>query len=104
MRRAERRAASFLSAGVQAIAMRVRTRRWSALNGLRLRGSVHDCETVVSGESAMIPFLPTRRSFVLSAVPLLGGAAAALAASREIYTGLLSSTAVGGYDPVAYFK
>jgi YHS domain-containing protein len=27
----------------------------------------------------------------------------AQAQSREIYTGILSSTAVGGYDPVAYF-
>ncbi|MBM3530261.1 MAG: YHS domain-containing protein [Alphaproteobacteria bacterium] len=27
----------------------------------------------------------------------------ALARSPEIYTGILSSTAVGGYDPVAYF-
>jgi hypothetical protein len=29
---------------------------------------------------------------------------AAEARSPEIYTGLLSSTAVGGYDPVAYFN
>ena len=28
---------------------------------------------------------------------------AALARSPEIYTGILSATAVGGYDPVAYF-
>ena len=44
----------------------------------------------------------TRR--VLLAVALLAGAPLlADAKSPEIYTGLLSSTAVGGYDPVAYF-
>jgi YHS domain-containing protein len=31
-------------------------------------------------------------------------AGAAQARSPEIYSGILSSTAVGGYDPVAYFK
>ena len=35
-------------------------------------------------------------AFVLVATP-------APARSPEIYTGILSSTAVGGYDPVAYF-
>ncbi len=35
----------------------------------------------------------------LAAVPFAGAAAA----DREIYTGILSDTAVGGYDPVAYF-
>ena len=35
------------------------------------------------------------------ALPLMANAA--LAAKAEIYTGLLSNTAVGGYDPVAYF-
>jgi hypothetical protein len=33
--------------------------------------------------------------------PLCGPA---LARSPEIYTGILSATAVGGYDPVAYFR
>ena len=37
---------------------------------------------------------------LFAAVPLHG---TAMAQSREIYTGMLSSTAVGGYDPVAYF-
>jgi hypothetical protein len=32
------------------------------------------------------------------------GAGNADARSPEIYTGIVSSTAVGGYDPVAYFK
>ncbi len=47
---------------------------------------------------------PTRRSFLL-ATACIGLATAAAAQSRrpEIYTGLLSATAVGGYDPVAYF-
>jgi YHS domain-containing protein len=38
---------------------------------------------------------------VLALTLALGGAQAR---SPEIYTGILSSTAVGGYDPVAYFK
>ena len=42
---------------------------------------------------------------VLTAAPLAFAlpAITAQARSPEIYTGLLSSTAVGGYDPVAYF-
>ena len=35
-------------------------------------------------------------------VVMLSGTASAR--SPEIYTGILSSTAVGGYDPVAYFR
>jgi YHS domain-containing protein len=48
----------------------------------------------------------SRPSFaLLAAVTLLLGLASVTthARSPEIYTGLLSSTAVGGYDPVAYF-
>jgi YHS domain-containing protein len=36
------------------------------------------------------------------AVAALSGTA--FARSPEVYTGILSSTAVGGYDPVAYFR
>jgi YHS domain-containing protein len=39
---------------------------------------------------------------VLLALTLAPGGARAR--SPEIYTGILASTAVGGYDPVAYFK
>ena len=48
-----------------------------------------------------LPLIMTRASFagaVLLAAPL-----SAAGKSPEIYTGLLSSVAVGGYDPVAYF-
>jgi YHS domain-containing protein len=54
-----------------------------------------------------VPALSRRRfAMVLAA----GAAASALravpatAGKAAVYTGLLSSTAVGGYDPVAYFK
>jgi YHS domain-containing protein len=40
---------------------------------------------------------------LLAAVAWSGSHGAALARSPEIYTGILSATAVGGYDPVAYF-
>jgi hypothetical protein len=40
---------------------------------------------------------------ILTAIALGAAAAPAFAGSPEIYTGILSSTAVGGYDPVAYF-
>jgi YHS domain-containing protein len=40
---------------------------------------------------------------VLAAALLAWPYGAAQARSPEIYTGILSSTAVGGYDPVAYF-
>ena len=49
-----------------------------------------------------------RRSFVFSTaavgatITILPGVA--LAAKAQIYTGFLSSSAVGGYDPVAYFS
>ena len=51
-----------------------------------------------------------RRNFVYSTFAasaavytLAGSSGAALAAKAQIYTGFLSSAAVGGYDPVAYF-
>jgi YHS domain-containing protein len=44
----------------------------------------------------------TRRG-MLAAVASLILAMPALARSPEIYTGIISSTALGGYDPVAYF-
>ena len=53
----------------------------------------------------------TRRDLVLSglvlgstAIGLTAVSGSALAAKAEIYTGFLSSLAVGGYDPVAYFS
>ncbi len=46
----------------------------------------------------------SRRSLLAAlALALTLSAAGAQARKAEIYTGLLSSTAVGGYDPVAYF-
>jgi YHS domain-containing protein len=45
---------------------------------------------------------PTRRG-ILAAGALIASATAVSARSPEIYTGILSSTAVGGYDPVAFF-
>ncbi len=50
----------------------------------------------------MVPVKLTRRALVAAALVLAVPLAAA-AKSPPIYTGLLSSTAVGGYDPVAYF-
>ena len=44
----------------------------------------------------------TRRALIAAAL-VLSAPLAAQAKSPEIYTGLLSSTAVGGHDPVAYF-
>ena len=44
----------------------------------------------------------TRRALMAAGL-LLSAPLAAQAKSPEIYTGLLSSTATGGYDPVAYF-
>ena len=44
----------------------------------------------------------TRRALFAAAI-LLAAPLSAAAKSPPIYTGLLSSTAVGGYDPVAYF-
>ncbi len=47
-----------------------------------------------------------RRNFVLSGVAVAAlsvAPGAALAAKAQIYTSFLSSSAVGGYDPVAYF-
>ena len=52
--------------------------------------------------------MTNRRDFIFST--LAAGAAITLApvmaqaAKAEIYTGFLSSSAVGGYDPVAYFS
>ncbi len=43
------------------------------------------------------------RRVLLAAALVAAAPLTAHAKSAEIYTGLLSSTAVGGYDPVAYF-
>ena len=56
----------------------------------------------------MIPQCAARRRIVLCAGVMLAAAMlwpndAAVARSPEIYTGIVSATAVGGYDPVAYF-
>ena len=46
-----------------------------------------------------------RRHLLLAAAGLAAGALAtpALAGKSPVYTGLVAGTAVGGYDPVAYF-
>ncbi len=46
-----------------------------------------------------------RRTLMISAAALLGSAALTpvLAGKSPVYTGLVAGTAVGGYDPVAYF-
>lgn len=51
----------------------------------------------------MMRFLGFALGLLIAAAvaPLTDGTA--VAQSREIYTGILTSTAVGGYDPVAYF-
>ena len=46
----------------------------------------------------------TRRTAIVAMIGLATSAMPAAARAPEIYTGLLSSTAVGGYDPVAYFR
>ena len=50
-----------------------------------------------------LPLIATRRSVVAGIGATLAMPAAAFARAAEIHTGLLSSTAVGGYDAVAYF-
>ena len=45
-----------------------------------------------------------KRRFLLSATALAAFAVTAHAAEPEIFTGLVPGVAVGGYDPVAYFK
>ena len=45
----------------------------------------------------------TRRAF-LGGISIFAAAAPATARSPDVYTGIVSSTAVGGYDPVAYFR
>jgi len=50
--------------------------------------------------------MSTRRRFLIIAAAAAGASllsAPAMARKAEIYTGFLSSAAVGGYDPVAYF-
>ena len=44
-----------------------------------------------------------RLGFSIAAITIFALAAPTLAAKSEIYTGFLSSVAVGGHDPVAYF-
>jgi YHS domain-containing protein len=51
----------------------------------------------------MLQRISWRRLLIgIFAVAMLSGPA--FARSPEIYTGILSATAVGGYDPVAYFR
>jgi YHS domain-containing protein len=45
-----------------------------------------------------------RRLVLISAFAVAVVSGPASARSPEVYTGILSSTAVGGYDPVAYFR
>jgi YHS domain-containing protein len=45
-----------------------------------------------------------RRRLVVGVFALAALSGTAFARSPEVYTGILSSTAVGGYDPVAYFR
>lgn len=45
-----------------------------------------------------------KRQFLLAAVALSAASLPASAAEPAIYTGLVRGVAVGGYDPVAYFK
>jgi hypothetical protein len=47
--------------------------------------------------------LATVRGLILAICGSLAVVGPALARGPEIYTGLVSATAVGGYDPVAYF-
>ncbi len=51
--------------------------------------------TRISPKVFLLPFF---------ALALMFGGAAAEAKKPQIYTGFLSSAAVGGYDPVAYFQ
>jgi hypothetical protein len=55
-------------------------------------------------EPMMIPSRLVRAVLTPAALAFAVAATTAEARSPEIYTGLLSSTAVGGYDPVAYFN
>ena len=51
----------------------------------------------------MTSSVPITRRVLLAAALLLSAPLAAHAKSPEIFTGLVAGTAVGGYDPVAYF-
>lgn len=51
-----------------------------------------------------LSFVITRRAGLIALAALAASTTHALARAAEIYTGLLSATAVGGYDPVAYFR
>jgi YHS domain-containing protein len=55
-----------------------------------------------SRETTM-PIFKHRRALALVLIVLASWPQTAQARSPEIYTGILSSAAVGGYDPVAYF-
>jgi YHS domain-containing protein len=58
----------------------------------------------LNGENAMtFPVSLTRRALVVAAL-VFAAPLAASAKSPPVYTGWLSSTAVGGHDPVAYFS
>jgi YHS domain-containing protein len=51
-----------------------------------------------------MPRLISWRRMLIALFALALLSSAAHARSPEIYTGILSATAVGGYDPVAYFR
>jgi hypothetical protein len=55
-------------------------------------------------EVTMIGWLKALRGVAVAAFIALLPAIAAQARSPDIYTGILSSTAAGGYDPVAFFR
>lgn len=64
------------------------------------------CSALASDPSGTSVCTASRRGVLLGAATLLAGLLpqGRIAQAGEVYTGFLSSTAVGGYDPVAYFR
>lgn len=64
------------------------------------------CSALASATSGTSACTASRRAVLLGAATLLAGLLprSRTALAGEVYTGFLSSTAVGGYDPVAYFR
>jgi hypothetical protein len=54
-------------------------------------------------ENALSSFLAIVRGVLVAICASLAIAGSAFARAPEVYTGLLAATALGGYDPVAYF-
>jgi YHS domain-containing protein len=76
------------------------------LNGVDWTGAADACHTgddAISKEDIMAGPIVLARYLVIAVAMTMIAPGVAGARSPDIYTGILSATAVGGYDPVAYF-